>query len=94
MHIQPEQEQQLGDDFVECAKEYPCTIEQGLLKLQLSKDIELLHQLLHAVSPVKAEVECVGLRRIAPTSICLRNDLKILRTDQKEKNLLNSICIE
>lgn len=94
MHIQPKREQQLCEDFVEYAKDYPCTIEQGLLKLQLSKDTELLHQLLHAVSPVKAEVESVGLRHIDPTPICLRNDLKILRNYQKEKNRRDSISVE
>lgn len=94
MHTQPQRPQQLGKDFVERVKDYPYTIRQGLLKLQPSKDIELLHRRLHAVPWVQAEVEKLGLRSIEPTSLCLRNELKFLRNYQKAKNLFHSISLE
>jgi chemosensory pili system protein ChpA (sensor histidine kinase/response regulator) len=77
--MQPEQQQQFIEDFAERAKDHLYTIEQGLLKLQKVKDLELLYQILRAIHSINEGAEMIGLIIINQTAHRLQSCIETLR---------------
>lgn len=73
--MQPEQ-QQFIEDFSERAKDHLYTIEQELLNLRKTKDIEVLYQILRAVHSINEGAAMVGLSSINQTAYRLENYLE------------------
>ncbi len=73
------EEQQWVQEFVEHATEHLYRIEQDLLQLSGSKDIELVYKLRREVKSIQAEAEMLGLDSIEQLANRWDDKLKILK---------------
>ncbi|MBW4492950.1 MAG: Hpt domain-containing protein [Oscillatoria princeps RMCB-10] len=95
--MQPEQQQEIVEEFVFKARQYLRIIEQGLLNLKSAENPELVNQILRAVSSVKVGADILGDSRIERTAARLQTCLENVRdssikVDPKLQSLLLEVC--
>ncbi|MBD2017203.1 Hpt domain-containing protein [Microcoleus sp. FACHB-53] len=94
--MQPEQQQQFIEDFGGRAKDHLYTMEQCLLNLQKTKEIEVVYQILRAIHSINEGAAVVGLSSINQTAHRFQKNLEALRDypvefDQKLESLFLQI---
>ncbi|MEA5617913.1 Hpt domain-containing protein, partial [Cronbergia sp. UHCC 0137] len=78
--MQPEQQQRILGYFLEEAREYLNTIEQGLLNLQATlNDTEMINEVFRAAHSMKGSAAMLGLNSIQHTAHRLEDSFKTLR---------------
>jgi chemotaxis protein histidine kinase CheA len=95
MNVQPEEQQEIIEEFVFNAREYLQIIEQGLLNLKSAENNDLINQILRAISSVKVGANLLGDSRIERIAARWQTNLETVRYYSLKVDLkLESLFLE